>query len=58
MEKDAERVSHWFNVDNGCALECLVIGKDDERRVYVVTTTPPQEFAWVHDRWPLITTQG
>ncbi len=56
MEKDAERVSHWFDMNEGHGLDCLVIGEPDNRRVYVVTTSPPPEYAWVHDRWPMITT--
>jgi hypothetical protein len=55
MEKDAERDSHWFDMAEGYALECLVIGESEVRRVYVVTTTPPEEFAWIHDRWPMVT---
>ena len=54
MEKDAERVSHWFEMTQGYRLECLVIGEAEERRVYVVTTTPPPAYEWVHDRWPMI----
>lgn len=60
MEKEGKpgeknRPSHWFDVQEGCALECLVIGEGDERRVYVVTTDPPAEYAWIHARWPLVT---
>jgi hypothetical protein len=51
---DKHRPSHWFNVPEGYALECLVIGEEDQRRVYVVTTEPPEEYAWVHDRWPRV----
>lgn len=54
MEKDAERVSHWFDMNEGYALECLVIGEGEDRRVYVVTTSPPEEYAWIHDRWPMV----
>lgn len=60
MEKEGQpgeknRASHWFDVPDGQALECLVIGEGEQRRVYVVTTTPPTELAWIHDRWPLLT---
>lgn len=60
MEKEGKpgeknRPSHWFDIPEGSALECLVIGENDERRVYVVTTDPPTEYAWIHDWWPLIT---
>lgn len=37
------------------ALECLVIGEGEQRRVYVITTEPPTKYAWIHDRWPLLT---
>ncbi|NKQ09846.1 hypothetical protein DQ405_004385 [Pseudomonas sp. SST3] len=60
MEKEGRpgeknRTSHWFDVPAGYALECLVIGEGEQRRVYVVTTTPPAEYEWIHDRWPLLT---
>lgn len=59
MEKDGRpgdknRQSHWFDVPEGHALECLVIGEGEHRQVYVVTTDSPAEYAWVHDRWPLL----
>ena len=52
---DKNRPSHWFDVPEGYALECLVIGEGEQQRVYVVTTDPPEEYAWIHDRWPVIT---
>ena len=52
MEKDADKVSHWINVPQGKSIEALVVKHNDEHRVYVVTEDTPQEFAWVHDRWP------
>lgn len=54
MEKDAERVSHWFDLEDGYGLDCLVIGDAEDRRVYVVTSAPPAEYEWVHDRWPKV----
>ncbi|RMH92748.1 hypothetical protein EA797_04410 [Stutzerimonas zhaodongensis] len=54
MEKDASRMSHWFEMQEGFALDCLVLREGDQRRVYVVTSTPPEEFSWIHDRWPLV----
>lgn len=54
MEKDTERVSHWFDMNEGFGLECLILGEGDARRVYIVTTSPPPEFAFIHDRWPMI----
>ena len=59
MEKEGRpgeknRVSHWFDVPESSALECLVIGEGEERRVYVITTEPPADYEWLHDRWPLV----
>lgn len=51
---DKNRQSHWFDVPEGYALECLVVGEGDQRRVYVETTDAPAEYAWLHDRWPLL----
>lgn len=59
---DKNRPSHWFEVPKGYALECLVIGEGEQRRVYAVTTSSPAEHAWILERWPLLTslkgTQG
>ncbi|WP_235189756.1 hypothetical protein [Methylotenera sp. L2L1] len=52
MEKDAEKVSHWIDVPKGKAIEALIVNNNDERRVYVVTEDTPEEYAWVHDRFP------
>lgn len=41
------RTSHWFDVPEGFALECLVIGEGEQQRVYVVTTAPPAEYEWI-----------
>lgn len=54
MEKDGHpgdksRQSHWFDVPEGYALECLVLGKDEERREYIVTIDAPAKYAWNHD---------
>jgi len=54
MEKDADRVSHWFDMNPGFALECMVVGEGEDQRVYIVTTSPPEQYAWIHDRWPMI----
>lgn len=56
MEKDAERVSHWFDLEPGQAIEGLLLETDIEQRVYVVTTTSPVGYAWAHDRWPRLHT--
>ncbi|HHG4904337.1 TPA: hypothetical protein ACPWGP_003377 [Pseudomonas aeruginosa] len=54
MEKDEEKVSHWFDLEPSQVIEGLVIGEIEQQRVYVITTEAPQEQSWVHDRWPLI----
>lgn len=54
MEKDAEKVSHWIVVPQGKAIEALIVNNNNEERVYVVTEDTPQEYVWVHDRWPRI----
>jgi len=57
MEKDGEKVSHWFDLKPGQAIEGLVIGAGEEQKVYVITTEAPEEQAWVHNRWPLLCRQ-
>ncbi|BBT15093.1 hypothetical protein WP8S17C03_11420 [Metapseudomonas otitidis] len=54
MEKDADRVSHWF-AGGGLETElrALLVGDGEEQRVYVVTGSPPERYAWVKDRWPV-----
>ena len=54
MEKDAEGKSHWFRLQPGEYIQGLVATIGDERRIYVITVTPPAEFAHIHDRWPRI----
>lgn len=54
MEKDEEKVSHWFDLEDEQVIDGLVIGEKDQQRVYVITTTPPAGLEWVHDRWPLL----
>lgn len=58
MEKEGtadskgKRASHWFDVPTRDALECLIHDDGGRRRAYIVTTTPPAEYQWIHDRWP------
>lgn len=54
MEKDAEKVSHWFDMKAGEAVQGLLTVHDGAARVYVVTTDTPAEFSYIHDRWPRI----
>ena len=54
MEKDAEKVSHWFDMKAGEVVQGLLTAHDGVARVYVVTTDTPAEFSYIHDRWPRI----
>jgi len=36
------------------AIQGLLAERDDEMRVYVVTINTPPEYAWIHDRWPIL----
>lgn len=49
------RLSQWIFAPKGQGIECLVIGEGDERRAYMVVTTPPAKFKSIADRWPLLT---
>jgi len=53
MEKDRDKVSHWFNLEEGQFIQGLLAHWDAECRVYVVTVSPPMEHP-VHDRWPRV----
>lgn len=57
MEKDEQKVSHWFRLEGDQVIEGLVIGEGEQQKVYVITTEAPEEQAWVHDRWPLLCQQ-
>lgn len=52
-DEKGKKQSHWFDMPEGYALDCLVLGEGEQRRVYVVTSTPPEEYSWIHDRWPM-----
>jgi hypothetical protein len=52
MEKDAEKVSHWIDVPQGFAIQALVVQNEWDKRLYIVTEDTPDEYSWVHDRWP------
>jgi putative SOS response-associated peptidase YedK len=54
MEKDEAKNSHWFDLQDDQVIEGLVIGEEEQQRVYVITTDAPRDRAWVHDRWPLL----
>ena len=54
MEKDTEKVSHWFDMKAGEVVQGLLNVHDGSARVYVVTTDTPAEFSYIHDRWPRV----
>ena len=53
MEKDRQKVSHWFDLPDHSFLQGLLINDQEQSRVYVVTTQPTDKNA-IHDRWPRI----
>ena len=59
MQKDLERVSHWFDIEPGKAIQALIAHANGEQRLYVITEPTPEEYSWVqHDRWPMINCLG
>lgn len=52
MEKDEEKVSHWFDMEATMVIQGLLAERNEEHRVYVVTTDTPAEYHYIHDRWP------
>jgi hypothetical protein len=54
MEKDSQKVTHWFDMPPRHVIQGLVASRGDEQRVYVVTVPAEGEFAAIHDRWPRI----
>lgn len=54
MEKDHDKVSHWFNMKPDEVIQGLLTVHDDAARVYVVTTDTPPEYSYIHDRWPRV----
>lgn len=58
LSRDIERKPHWINIPEGHAIKGIIATLNDERRVYVVTTEPPEEYANMDERWPLIAPIG
>lgn len=52
------QVSHWFDLKSDSALQGLLTVYNNEARVYVVTTDTPEEFNYIHDRWPRVIQQS
>ncbi|WP_375738777.1 hypothetical protein [Pseudomonas boanensis] len=53
MELTRDGEARWFVVEDGKALQCLLLHHGDERRVYVVTTEPPAARTLEYGSWPL-----
>lgn len=54
MEKDKDKNSHWFDLQEHEFLQGLFVFNQQEQRVYVVTTEAPEETRDIHLRWPRI----
>lgn len=54
MEKDHDKTSPWFDLKPDELIQGLLTVQHDVPRVYVVTTDTPEEFNYLHDRWPRI----
>jgi hypothetical protein len=54
MEKDNDKISHWFDLKPNELLQGLLTIQNDNLRVYVVTTNTPEEYSYIHDRWPRV----
>ena len=52
MEKDKDRVSHWFDLEDGQFIQGLVAHLGHDSRVYVVTVEPEDKS--IHERFPRI----
>ena len=54
MEKDHDKNSHWFDLKPDELLQGLLTIQNDQPRVYIVTTDTPEEYSYIHDRWPRV----
>jgi len=54
MEKDHNKNSHWFDLEEGQFIQGLVAHYNDEKRIYVVTVEPDALTRQIHDRWPRV----
>ncbi len=57
MEKDAQRQSHWFDLESNTGILGIRIDMDGRGFVYVVTRPAQGEYRAVHHRMPLIVPQ-
>lgn len=54
MEKDANRDSHWFDMEAGTALLGVKIQANGRDFVYIVTRPARDVYAKVHQRMPMV----
>lgn len=54
MEKDAEKQSHWFDMEPEKALLGVMLVQQGERFVYIVTRPATEHYAMAHHRMPLL----
>lgn len=54
MEKDNEKISHWFSLDKNQRLCGLLLSHHNFNFIYIVTIASPDEFKHIHHRWVLI----
>jgi len=54
MEKDHNKESCWFDMEEGTYLQGLYAQLNDESRIYVVTVEPDEITKQIHERFPRI----
>ena len=54
MDKDHNKDSHWFDLEEVQFIQGLVAHYDDEKRIYVATVEPDPLTSQIHNRWPRI----
>lgn len=55
MEMTRDGEPHWFDVEDGKSLQCVLLRHEQEQRVYVVTTEAPDD---LHRSWPMTRGHG
>ena len=58
MEKDENKKSHWFDVEQGNFIVGLKISYNDISACYILTISTPKEFLHIHNRWVLLKNFG
>jgi len=50
--KDALQRENWIDIPRGYAIEAVIATVNNHKRLYIVTDQIPENYGWVHDRWP------